>query len=134
MHIAIIMDGNGRWASQRGLPRTVDQPGVPNGATSDGTDIGAFESQSLCRLCCPTNISVPNDTGKRGAVVRYEDPSATGCGRVTCDHSSGSFFSVGETIVTCTSSAGPACSFKVTVKYAPAPKVTTNDRRSVVAP
>lgn len=23
MHVAIIMDGNGRWASQRGLPRTV---------------------------------------------------------------------------------------------------------------
>src|SRR5579859_1907730 len=22
MHVAIIMDGNGRWASQRGLPRT----------------------------------------------------------------------------------------------------------------
>src|SRR5258707_6374467 len=22
MHIAIIMDGNGRWASERGLPRT----------------------------------------------------------------------------------------------------------------
>jgi len=22
MHIAIIMDGNGRWAAQRGLPRT----------------------------------------------------------------------------------------------------------------
>ena len=22
MHIAIIMDGNGRWATQRGLPRT----------------------------------------------------------------------------------------------------------------
>ncbi len=23
LHIAIIMDGNGRWASARGLPRTV---------------------------------------------------------------------------------------------------------------
>ena len=22
MHVAIIMDGNGRWATQRGLPRT----------------------------------------------------------------------------------------------------------------
>src|ERR1700723_404190 len=24
MHVAIIMDGNGRWASQRGLPRTAE--------------------------------------------------------------------------------------------------------------
>jgi fibronectin-binding autotransporter adhesin len=112
----------GATLDQRGLPRTVDQPGVPNAVTSDGTDIGAFESQSLCRLCCPNNISVPNDTGKRGAVVRYEDPSETGCGRVTCDHPSGSFFPVGETIVTCTSAAGPACSFKVTVTYTQAPK------------
>ena len=106
----------GATFDQRGLPRTVNDPGVPNAATSDGTDIGAFEAAGSCRLCCPNNISVPNEPGKRGAVVRYENPSATGCGRVTCDHLSGSFFPLGETIVTCTSSAGPACSFKVTVK------------------
>lgn len=107
---------------QRGLPRTFDDPGVVNAATSDGTDIGAFESQSRCNLCCPNNISVVNASGKRGAVVSYKQPSETGCGRVTCDHLSGSLFPVGETIVTCTSSAGPACSFKVTVKGRQAPK------------
>src|SRR5207244_10663930 len=25
-HVAIIMDGNGRWATQRGLPRVADHP------------------------------------------------------------------------------------------------------------
>ena len=35
MHVAIIMDGNGRWATERGLPRTV------NGSL----DIGAFQTQ-----------------------------------------------------------------------------------------
>ena len=29
MHVAIIMDGNGRWATQRGLPRTAGHVTVP---------------------------------------------------------------------------------------------------------
>jgi hypothetical protein len=57
---------------QRGRPRTFDDPGVVNAATSDGTDIGAFELQPLCSLTCPTDISVPNDTGLWRAVVIFE--------------------------------------------------------------
>lgn len=124
----------GSTFDQRGFPRTFNDPGVANAPTSDATDIGAFERQSLCNLCCPNNISVPNDPGKKGAVVSYGKPSGTGCGRIKCDRPSGSFFPVGETIVTCTSSAGPACSFKVTVKGTQSPKITTNVRTSVVAP
>jgi hypothetical protein len=112
----------GATLDQRGQPRTFDDPGVANAPTSDGTDIGAFERQSLCNLCCPNNISVPNDPGKKGAVVSYQQPSGTGCGRVRCDRPSGSFFPVGETIVTCTSTFGTACSFKVTVKQTLSPK------------
>jgi hypothetical protein len=112
----------GATFDQRGQPRTFDDPGVANAPTSDGTDIGAFERQSLCNLCCPNNISVPNDPGKKGAVVSYQQPSGTGCGRVRCDRPSGSFFPVGETIVTCTSTFGTACSFKVTVKQTQSPK------------
>ena len=111
---------------QRGRPRTYDDPGVANAATSDGTDIGAFELQPLCSLTCPTDISVPNDTGLCGAVVNYTEPSGEGCGRVSCDYPSGSTFPVGETTVTCTSSVGPTCSFKVTVSDTEAPVVTTN--------
>ncbi|MBC8030188.1 MAG: hypothetical protein H7Z16_08760 [Pyrinomonadaceae bacterium] len=116
---------------QRGLPRTFNDPGVANAPTSDGTDIGAFERQSLCTLCCPNNISVPSDPGQKGAVVSYTNPSGTGCGRIKCDRPSGSLFPVGETIVTCTSSAGPACSFKVTVERTPAPKITPRGRRRI---
>jgi hypothetical protein len=105
----------GATTDQRGEPRTFDEPGVGNAATSDGTDIGAFEVQSGCILCCPTNISVSNDPGQCGAVVKYKDPSGRGCGRLKCDHPSGSFFPLGDTWVTCTSAAGPSCSFKVTV-------------------
>lgn len=106
-------------ADQRGLPRTFNDPGVVNAPTSDGTDIGAFERQprrSRCDLCCPNNITVPSDRGRRGAIVTYEMPEAKGCGRVKCAPPSGSFFPLGETIVTCYSEAGPECSFKVTVK------------------
>lgn len=122
---------------QRGQPRTFNDPGVANAPTSDGTDIGAFErqpSQSPCRLCCPNNISVPNDSGRRGAVVSYERPSGIGCRRVTCDRPSGSIFPVGETIVTCTSSVGPACSFKVTVTDTQPPGSRPTVRTPVVGP
>jgi hypothetical protein len=103
----------------------VDDPGVPNEATSDGTDIGAFETEVACVLACPTDITVSNDADVCGAVVNYTEPSGESCGTVTCDHPSGSFFPVGETTVTCTSTAGPSCNFKVTVNDTQAPNVTT---------
>lgn len=121
---------------QRGMPRTFEDPGVANAPTSDATDIGAYERQSLCNLCCPNNITVPSDPRRRGAIVSFEQPSGKGCGRIKCDRLSGSFFLLGETIVTCTSSAGPACSFKVTVTNPLPPKSLRrpNRRRSVITP
>ena len=69
-----------------------------------------------CTLTCPANIAKPNDPGQNGAVVTYPAPSTTGsCGTVNCSPASGSFFPVGTTTVTCTSSAGPSCNFTVTV-------------------
>ncbi|NLM77186.1 MAG: isoprenyl transferase [Ruminococcaceae bacterium] len=38
-HLAVFMDGNGRWALQRGLPRTA------------GHRAGAENLQNLCRMC-----------------------------------------------------------------------------------
>jgi hypothetical protein len=124
----------GATFDQRGKPRTFDDPGVANAATSDGTDIGAFELQPLCSLTCPTDISVPNDTDQCGAVVNYTEPSGAGCGTVTCDHPSGSFFPVGDTTVTCTSSTGPTCSFKVTVNDTQGPTITTNGQTITLWP
>lgn len=117
----------GSTLDQRGEPRTVDDPGVANEATSDGTDIGAFETEVPCVLNCPGDISVGNDPDQCGAVVTYDEPSGESCGTVTCDHPSGSFFPVGETMVTCTSTAGPSCSFKVTVNDTQGPTITTQD-------
>jgi hypothetical protein len=109
---------------QRGLMRTYDDGGVVNAATSDGTDIGAFELQPICSLTCPTDVSVGNDPDSCGAVVSYTEPSDAACGTVICDHPSGSFFPVGDTIVTCTSSVGPTCSFKVTVEDTQNPTIS----------
>jgi len=116
----------GATFDQRGMPRTVDDPGVANAATSDGTDIGAYEAEVPCILSCPGDVSVSNDTDLCGAVVNYTEPSGAGCGVVTCDHPSGSFFAVGTTAVTCTSTAGPSCSFNVTVNDTQAPSITLN--------
>lgn len=119
---------------QRGKPRTYDDPGVANAATSDGTDIGAFELQPSCILSCPGDIIVANDTDECGAIVNYTEPSGAGCGTVTCNHPSGSFFPVGDTMVTCTSSAGPTCNFKVTVNDTQAPVITTNGQTITLWP
>jgi hypothetical protein len=116
---------SGATFDQRGKPRTYDDPSVPNEATSDGTDIGAFELQPDCILTCPSDVNASNDPGECGAVVTYDDPTGAGCGTVTCDHPSGTFFDVGTTTVTCTSSAGPTCSFTVTVNDDEAPVITT---------
>jgi hypothetical protein len=116
----------GAMFDQRGKPRTFDDPAVLNAPTSDGTDIGAFEREPDCILTCPGNITVGNDPHQCGAVVHYTAPSGAGCGTVTCDHTSGSFFPVGTTTVHCTSLAGPTCSFKVTVKDTQAPTITLN--------
>ncbi len=116
----------GVTTDQRGEPRTVDDPGVPNEATSDGTDIGAFETEVACILTCPEDISDSNDPGECGAVVNYAEPTGESCGTVTCDYPSGSFFEVGETTVTCTAQAGPSCTFTVTVTDDEAPVITVN--------
>src|SRR5262249_15820486 len=125
---------SGATFDQRGRLRTYDDPGVANVGGSDGTDIGAFELQPDCILTCPTDITVPNDPDQCGAVVNYTTPSGAGCGAVTCDHSSGSFFPVGTTTVTCTSFAGPTCSFKVTVNDTQGPTITISGQAITLWP
>jgi hypothetical protein len=124
----------GATFDQRGMPRTVDDPGVTNEATSDGTDIGAFEGEVPCILVCPTDIVAANNPGLCGAVVNYTEPSGAGCGTITCDHPSGSFFAVGETTVICTSSVGPTCNFKVTVNDTEPPVIATSGAISLWPP
>jgi len=77
-----------------------------------------------CTLTCPSDITVSNDPGTCGAVVNYTAPTAPNPATVSCDHPPGSTFPVGTTLVTCTSSAGPSCSFNVTVNDTENPTIT----------
>jgi hypothetical protein len=76
-------------------------------------------------IACPANVTQGNDPSQCGAVVNYPAPTTTGtCGTITCVPASGSFFPVGTTTVTCTSTAGPQCSFTVTVNDTQPPTIT----------
>lgn len=92
-------------------------------ATSDSNDENnsstgmATVAATPCTLTCPSNITVPADSGQAGAVVTYSTPGSTGnCGQITSNPASGSFFPVGTTTVISVGDTGDACSFQVTVE------------------
>jgi uncharacterized protein (DUF2141 family) len=90
-----------------------------------------------CTITCPANITTSNDPNQCGAVVNYPPPSTTGvCGTIVCSPASGSFFPTGPTTQTCTTSAGPSCSFSITVVDTQPPSITcpANISRPAVAP
>ncbi|HJQ26094.1 MAG TPA: HYR domain-containing protein [Blastocatellia bacterium] len=79
---------------------------------------------AACMITCPANITQSNDPNQCGAVVNYPAPTTTGtCGTVACSPASGSFFPKGTTTVTCTTTAGPGCSFTVTVNDTQPPTI-----------
>jgi Carboxypeptidase regulatory-like domain/HYR domain len=88
-----------------------------------------------CQITCPANITQSNDANQCGAVVNYPTPTTTGtCGVVSCSPPSGSFFPIGTTTVNCSTTAGPACSFTVTVNDTQPPQVTCSTAVSTMWP
>jgi subtilisin-like proprotein convertase family protein len=78
-----------------------------------------------CTITCPANVTQGNDAGQCGAVVNYPAPTTAGtCGTITCVPAAGSFFAAGTTTVNCSASAGPTCSFTVTVSDTEPPSIT----------
>lgn len=78
-----------------------------------------------CVLTCPENVIAVAEEGKCGADVFYPAPVSTfGCGTLTTSHASGSFFPVGTTVVTVSTSTGDSCSFTVIVKDSIAPIIS----------
>jgi hypothetical protein len=86
---------------------------------------------STCGFTTEAPIVANSDANACGTHVTYTPPTSDGsgtCGTITCDHPPGSFFPVGQTIVTCTSSPdGGSTSFTVTVNdtTAPVPDLAT---------
>jgi uncharacterized membrane protein len=111
----VVMEVNAGTAS---TPYSVTVSGLL--ARNDGGGVC-----QACSITCPANITQPNDPGQCGAIVNYPAPSSAGtCGVVTCSPASGSFFPVGTTTVTCSTTAGPSCSFNVTVNDTQPPSVS----------
>ena len=109
---------------------TAEQNPVDNSYTTEMIRVGSGGAPPACILECPDNINANADTtesGQRGAHVTYDPPQASGtCGTVTSSPASGSFFAVGTTIVTATSSTGNgSCSFTITVRDEGNPPVIT---------
>jgi hypothetical protein len=113
------------------------------GSDSSVSGVGAFiDTISItgsncaavaCTITCPANITQSNDPNQCGAVVTYPAPTTTGtCGTVTCSPASGSFFPKGTTTVTCTTTAGPSCSFTVTVNDTQPPTITCPPNQTAV--
>ena len=61
-HIALIMDGNGRWAQQRGLPRLA---GHRAGAESAHRLLGAWASGSRSQPSMASPLRTGKGPGKR---------------------------------------------------------------------
>jgi hypothetical protein len=86
----------------------------------------------VCTLSCPANITVSNAANQCGAVVSFAPNATPGCGTVTCSPASGSFFPKGTTTVTCNSTAGPSCSFTVTVNDTQPPTIACPANQTAV--
>ncbi len=78
-----------------------------------------------CQITCPANVVASNSAGQCGANVNYAAPTNNGmCFTVTTSPASGTFFPVGSTTVTATSTSGATCSFSVTVNDTEDPQIT----------
>jgi hypothetical protein len=80
-----------------------------------------------CTITCPPTQTANTGPGATQccAVVNYPAPTTTGtCGTVTCSPPAGTCFPVGTTTVTCTTTAGPSCSFTVVVTDNTPPTIT----------
>src|SRR5262249_1434935 len=78
-----------------------------------------------CAITCPANITDNVTPGTCSKVESFAPPTTTGqCGTVTCNPASGSSFPKGTTTVTCSTTAGPSCSFTVTIVDNESPTIT----------
>ena len=78
-----------------------------------------------CTITCPGSITDNTAPGTCAQVEMFPAPMTTGqCGTVTCSPVSGSSFPKGVTTVTCSTTAGPSCTFTVTINDNEAPTIT----------
>ena len=124
-------DPNGTWTI------TISDDLAGDGGSLDSWTLNITTATCVlpCSINCPANITTPNDPNQCGALVTYPAPTTTGtCGTVTCSPASGAFFPVGTTTTNCTSTAGPSCTFTVTVNDTQAPTITCPANITAIGP
>ena len=101
---------------------------TPYSVTVSGLSAPSPAGNGECQACSITpmpNITVSNDANQCGAVVTFPAPTTAGtCGVVSVSPASGSFFPVGTTPVTITTTSGATSSFNVTVNDTQPPTIT----------
>jgi len=100
---------------------TTSELHTPDNTSATENTVVAGAAPATCTLDCPSNITtVANTTvgGNPGAFVTFSSAEGLGtCGEITSSVASNSFFPVGTTTVTVTSSeGGGGCSFDITVE------------------
>jgi hypothetical protein len=94
------------------------------GLSATGAVTKVWIAATPCTLSCPADLVTTNDLDHCTAGVAYPAPVASStCSSVTCTPASGAVFPVGTTTVTCTTTNGTTCSFKVTVMDTQKPTV-----------
>ena len=101
----------------------------PNSNNTSVAVVGSNPAPPACTLTCPGNMTATADTTENidtdgdgipdtpsgGAHVSFSATTGTNCSGVTSTPASGSFFPIGTTPVTISSSDGASCDFLVTV-------------------
>ena len=88
--------------------------------SSDATCTFTVTVTPPCTITCPGPQFGGWTMGSSVDGLAYPQPTTTGtCGTVTCNPPSGGSFPVGTTTVTCSTTAGPSCSFTILVSPFP---------------
>lgn len=109
-------------------PLTISFRGMPADGNSGGPHIDNVSlTQQPPSMTCPADITL--SIAGSSAVVNYSVPAVAGGGLAICTPPSGSVFSTGSTLVTCTATndcGTNACTFSVTVLQVNCPAAGTN--------
>ena len=97
---------------------------VSNYGSTTSDHYPVFTRFMYCTLAKPADMVITNKPGACGAEVSYTYSFSQTCGTVTSTHASGSFFTIGSTIVTLSATTGETVTFTVTVNDTEVPVIT----------